>query len=337
MNEYKSIFAPFFNSYLEEKQMQGFSTKEYSWALHSFDSFLAIKDKSNLHITESDIAEWTSSLLNLRKTTLYRRQCIVSNFCSYMNRLGYECYILGRSKTQAYKNYRPPVVFTHEQIQAIFKACDDIIIKKRYAKSIVIILPSLIRLLYSTGIRIGEALSIRNESVDFLRKTITIEDTKTKRQRLAPINNSLETVLKQYIRHRNKNVGPNADLPNAYLFVSALGKPCSQIAVYNHFCRIVNWCGIKRNPTQIGPSLHSLRHTAAVHSLIKMTREGKDVYATLPQLAVFMGHKSVLGTEYYVRLTHEVYPEVLKMNSSVTDDIFTSLILKLSQNHEDNY
>lgn len=316
--------------------MQGFSIKTYNFVLRNFDIFLQHINKTDLHISEKEVAEWTTSLLNLRKTTLYRYQCIISNFCSYMNRLGYECYILRRYKTHAYKNYRPPVIFTHEQMEAIFKACDDIIIEKRYAKSIAVIIPSLIRLLYSTGIRIGEALSIRNNSIDFKRRVITIEDTKTNRQRLAPINDSLEIVLKQYMLFRDKNVGEYASQPNAHLFVSALGRPCSQVSVYKYFARIIDICGIQRNPTSIGPSLHSIRHTSAVHSLIKMVREGRDVYSTLPKLAVFMGHRSILGTEYYVRLTQEVYPEVLDMEDSITDDIFTNLIAKLNSDYEDN-
>lgn len=103
MNKFESIFSHFFESYIEEKQMQDFSIKTYNFALRSFDRFLQHINKADLHISEKKVAEWTMSLLNLRKTTLYRYQCIISNFCSYMNRLGCECYILRRYNTHAYK------------------------------------------------------------------------------------------------------------------------------------------------------------------------------------------------------------------------------------------
>jgi len=72
--------------------------------------------------------------------------------------------------------------------------------------------------------------------------------------------------------------------------------------------------------------VHEIRHSAAVHSLIKLTQEGVDIYCSLPLLARFMGHRKVLDTETYVRLTQEMYPEVLEMNAEVTDQIYSFII-----------
>jgi uncharacterized protein YeeX (DUF496 family) len=47
-----------------------------------------------------------------------------------------------------------------------------------------------------------------------------------------------------------------------------------------------------------------------------------------------MGHRKVLDTETYVRLTQEMYPEVLKMNAEVTDQIYSFIIFKLKQDYE---
>ena len=314
--------------------MQGFDLKRYNIILSEFDSFLARTCKDNLYITSDDISEWTATRINDRKTTLYARQCVVSNFCRFMSRLGYECYILSRTNTHACQNYRPPTVFTHDQIQAIFNACDNLIMEKRYAKSIIIIMPALVRLLYSTGLRINEALSIHNRDVDFQRRTITIKDAKNNHQRLAPINESLEIVLKQYLSYRSRITLPNIDHPDSCFFVSTLGRPCAAMTVYKHFYRIIEDSNIPRTSTQLGPSLHSIRHTTAVHSMIKMAQDGRDLYSSLPSLSIFLGHKNVLGTESYVRLTQEMYPEVLKMDIDITDDLFTNLILKLNQEYE---
>jgi len=247
--------------------MQGFGLKRYNTILSEFDSFLARTGKDNLYITSDDISKWTATRINDRKTTLYARQCVVSNFCHFMSRLGYECYILSRTNIHARQNYRPPTVFTHDQIQAIFDTCDNMIMEKRYAKSIVIIMPALIRLLYSTGIRINEALSIHNRDVDFQRRAITIEDTKNNRQRLAPINQSLDTVLKQYLFYRSKITLPNLNHPDSCFFVSTLGRPCAAMTVYKHFYRIIEDSGIPRTSTQLGPSLHSIRQYVEYHNM----------------------------------------------------------------------
>ena len=57
--------------------------------------------------------------------------------------------------------------------------------------------------------------------------------------------------------------------------------------------------------------LDFLRHTFAVHVLQKWVTDGNDLTAMLPMLSTYMGHKSVNATSRYLRLTAEVYPELL--------------------------
>jgi site-specific recombinase XerD len=80
--------------------------------------------------------------------------------------------------------------------------------------------------------------------------------------------------------------------------------------------------------------VHEIRHSAAVHSLIKLTQKGVDIYTSLPLLATFMGHKKVLDTETYVRLTQEMYPDLLKMNSEITNQVYSCILTKLKQDYE---
>jgi integrase len=61
-----------------------------------------------------------------------------------------------------------------------------------------------------------------------------------------------------------------------------------------------------------GPRLHDLRHTFAVHTLQQWVKQGEDLTAMLPVLSVFMGHKSMRSTSQYLRLTAEVYPDVVR-------------------------
>ena len=97
---------------------------------------------------------------------------------------------------------------------------------------------------------------------------------------------------------------------------------------------MIEECGILRRCDQRGPMVHEIRHSSAVHSLVKLTRAGEDIYCALPLLATFMGHKKVLDTEAYVRLTQEMYPEVLKLNAEVTDQVYSIIVSKLKQDYE---
>lgn len=55
-----------------------------------------------------------------------------------------------------------------------------------------------------------------------------------------------------------------------------------------------------------------LRHTFAVHVLQKWITEGADLAAMMPVLSTYMGHKGIRSTAQYLRLTAEVYPELMK-------------------------
>jgi hypothetical protein len=45
--------------------------------------------------------------------------------------------------------------------------------------------------------------------------------------------------------------------------------------------------------------------------MIKLTNEGMDLRCSLPLLSKFLGHLDAFSTERYLRMTQEVYPDVL--------------------------
>jgi integrase len=53
-----------------------------------------------------------------------------------------------------------------------------------------------------------------------------------------------------------------------------------------------------------------LRHGFAVGCLRRWAREGADVTAKLPRLMGYMGHGDLRATEYYLRLTADMHPEI---------------------------
>ena len=80
--------------------------------------------------------------------------------------------------------------------------------------------------------------------------------------------------------------------------------------------------------------VHEIRHTAAVHAMVKLTQNGMDIYTSLPLLATFMGHKKVRDTENYVRLTQEIYPDLITMNAEVLTKIYSCSLTNLKQDYE---
>ena len=330
---YTSIFAPYFHQYLREKESFGQKAEQIKWTLREFDRFFLQTGQKTLYISSDMVRSWAETRTNDSCSTLYHKYSVLTDFCRYMCLLGHECFIPRLPRKKRNDNFTP-VIFTHEQMRDIFNACDNLVMKEHHTTSIMFIIPALLRLLYSTGIRISEALSILNRDVDFERHVILLNRTKNKCQRLAPINESLEQILKQYISYRDRIPVINVANPDKHLFISTAGKACSRRTVLAYFYRILEECGIPRRCDQRGPRLHDVRHTTGVHSLIKLTSEGSDFNVFLPLLAALMGHKNVIDTEHYLRLTKEAYPEILNMNAEISSDIYNIVTSKLLIDYE---
>jgi site-specific recombinase XerD len=215
-----------------------------------------------------------------------------------------------------------PYVFTHEQMERIFRECDMLTLQSANMTSAHFAIPALIRFLYSTGVRISEALSIKNMDIDYSRHWIIIRKTKNKMQRMVPVNSSLEAVMKQYESYRNRMPIEGLMNKDSFFFVSAIGKPLAAKTAYRWFKKVLRQCGIPHIGKNQGPRVHDIRHTTAIHSLEKMVKSGVDIYCALPILSTFLGHKSITGTEKYVRMVQEIYPDIIGMQNPVTSFVF---------------
>lgn len=302
------------------KRTMGFGLTKFQWIFLEFDRFFIETGATELYITQEQIVAWSMTRINDKKRTLYDKYSVLRQFCFYLCHLGHECYI-PRLPKQQWPEYIP-YVFTHEQMETIFKVSDRLTTPSRNMSCILFAIPALFRFLYSTGVRINEALSIKNEDVDFAHQRIILKRTKNQMQRLVPINPSLLEVLRQYKEYRDKIPIQGISAPKNFFFVSTIGKPMHHSSVYNWFRRVLKECGIPHLGKGHGPRIHDFRHSAAIHSLIKLVNDGVDIYCALPMLSIFLGHKTIKGTEKYVRLTQEMYPEILKMEHSITAFIF---------------
>jgi site-specific recombinase XerD len=48
-----------------------------------------------------------------------------------------------------------------------------------------------------------------------------------------------------------------------------------------------------------------------------MTDKGMDIYCALPILSTYLGHASVSATGKYVRLTQDMFPEIIAKTSAI--------------------
>lgn len=310
----------------------GFGVHPIKCFFRELDRFFIEEGITDVYLTKEHVMKWHSTRINDCKNTLYKKYSTLRQFCKYLNYLGRSCYIPKLPKN--IKSDFIPFIFTHEQMQHIFETSDKLVITKRHSKSCVIFaIPVLLRFLYSTGVRVNEALSIRNEDVDFAHCRIVINKTKNQRQRLIPINPSLLEVLKQYEEYRNEMPVQGVSAPDRFFFVSPTGKSFITDYVLRWFRVILQDCNILNSHAI---RIHDIRHTCAVHSLVKMVNVGVDIYCALPILSVFLGHKTVKGTENYVRLTREMYPAIVEMEQSITSHIYPKINPEIKTQYDNN-
>ena len=99
---------------------------------------------------------------------------------------------------------------------------------------------------------------------------------------------------------------------NDFFFMAPDRTMISPNTIYQRFRRYLEVAGISHGGKNHGPRLHDLRHTFSVHVLQKWIKNGNDLMALLPILSTYLGHKSLGATSDYLRLTAEVYPDVIK-------------------------
>ena len=323
--KYESVFKPYFESFLKMKDAMGYGVYKFGYVLLELDRFFLKTGATMTYISSEQIAAWRTTRVNDKARTLYDKYSILSQFCKYMCHLGHECYIPRLPKGNNWNFI--PYIFTHEQMESIFKECDKLTLPNCCnMNTSLFAIPALIRFLYSTGTRISEALSIKNMDIDYQNHQVIIRETKNQMQRIVPINPFLKDVMQQYQQYRNRMPIEGLADKEEFFFVKANGKPFKKSAAYRWFKMILKQCGIPHIGKQQGPRVHDIRHSCAVHSLEQMVKNGVDIYCALPILSIFLGHKTIAGTEKYVRMTHEIYPEIIKMESSLTSFVFPDKI-----------
>jgi integrase len=237
-----------------------------------------------------------------KRATQSHRISAVRCFGKYLVRCGMDAYVLPYAMLSVTKYGFVPRVFSTEEVTRLMIAADSL---PRCANSPRrhIVIPMMLRLIYGCGLRISEACHLRIKDVDLMTGILFVRAAKFNKDRYVPMAQSLLQICRRYADQAS--VGSNAEssfLPSRtgdFYEKSTIGyafRQCLMIAGIPHF--------------DDGPTVHSLRHSFAVHNLVKWGKEDKDVNALLPYLSAYMGHENLLGTERYLRMTIEMFPEL---------------------------
>ena len=289
--------------FIELRRLSGTDYSSQVRLLGYFDRFLVEQYPNGPVVTRHIIDHYLKSLSHLRPRVQYNRFCVVRQLCRHIAQTDPNCYVPDPIRCVLAKKVFHPYIFSEQEIGNLL------------SKTLTLPPPESLRphtyrtlfgLLYTTGIRIGEAFALTLKDFNSELDLLYIAEGKFKKARWVPLHPSTSRVLNQYVEHRLQN-GPRT--PDSPLFINLRTHRLRHCTVYQTFRQLLEKCGIAHNK-HTGPRIHDLRHSFAVHRLLAWYQDKQDVNARLPALATYMGHVSVCSTHIYLRPTAELLEQV---------------------------
>ncbi|WP_233268063.1 tyrosine-type recombinase/integrase [Algibacter sp. L3A6] len=254
-----------FKKWLEQKR---FSHNTVNTYVDVTSSFLRYLNYQNLNLISARSIEQFNYdfIFNAKKSISYQNQCIsgIKHYIDFKN-IEVDSFDIKRPS----KDRKLPNVLSKSDVKNLFDATKNLKHK------------TLLILVYSSGLRIGEALKLRIKDIDFERGLIHIKSAKGKKDRYTLLSKALIPILKSYINHYT---------PNSYLFEGRFGDPYTQVSARQVFKKSLLNAGIKKYST-----LHTLRHSFATHLL----EAGTDIR----YIQELLGHNSPKTTMIYTHVS----------------------------------
>jgi integrase/recombinase XerD len=314
---FQSSFQKELQSYLLLHQSLGKKYTREAIILHQWDNFLFSHETNPANTKNSAdcimdlLWSWLSTLTNKSKTT--RRRCFltVRKFLLYASRFHPEIMVPDCTLFPVVKTQFQPYRFTDEQVALLLFMAHHLPSKSRnIIRSSSIHLGIL--LLYVTGMRRGELLRLCWKDYDPVQKILTIRESKFHKSRLLPIDDCLAQEIQMHLTNLEKGgwrIQPeNPIIANLYGKTEKANphKKKRKIKEYTGDGFYTNWeilCQASGITTKQGklPRLHDLRHSHAMRNLDRFYEEGRNPYAELPILSAYMGHVSIVSTQYYLK------------------------------------
>lgn len=317
--EFKGVFKKEFENFVTYKQSLGYYKnldKKKIYEILSVNDFLDLYNLDEIKITEDMFKNYLEKTEGLSQSTRHHLECTFRQFSVFLKNQGYDdIYISNECIIKMPRDYIP-YVFSDDEIKRIFKTVDNY--KFYRNQQLVIFYQTIFRLLYCTGLRLGEALNLKVEDVDLENNIIHIYSGKGNVSRIVPFKQSLGVWLIKYQKVFYKE-------SDTYFFESPQNNGRrSDHNVSNFFrTKILPLCDIKvisQSGHTRGACVHTFRHTFACNALDQMIKKGKDPYCALPYLSVYLGHTSIVNTELYLRLTKQRYDEVIEAGHYIYEE-----------------
>ena len=285
------------DDYLTLRRSLGYKLESAGSVLRSFVAFAERVGAAT--ITTELAVRWATQPLEASPIWLVHRLSAVRGFARYLHTLDPATEVPPAELLSA-PGYQPtpPYRYSDADIAALLAAARRLIPPLRAAT-----FETLLGLLAVTGLRIGEAMRLDRDDINWGEGLLIVRSSKFGRSREVVCHNTTVEALRCYSARRDQ-LCPRPTSES--FFVSTSGRRLIHHTVYATFNKLVVEAGLDPGPSGRRPRVHDLRHSFAVGTLVRWYRDGGDVQARLPLLSTYLGHIRPSSTFWYLTASPEL-------------------------------
>lgn len=283
-----------FKKFLQvEKGLSQNSIYSYTYDLKKFSEFLLSKNKNILDASQDDIQQFLKFekiSKNNSSRTLARSLAAIRQFYNFLSD-NFE----GGLKNPTEKIETPqvekslPDFLTVNELDKLFNSISE-------EESYELRDKTIFELLYSSGLRISEAIDLKLNDLDFENSFIHVIG-KGDKERLVPAGKEALRLLNKYIKESRTSILGSRE--SEFLFVSKKGSQLNRKSVWRLLKNYVTRTEILKNITP-----HTLRHSFATH----LIENGAD----LRSVQELLGHMDISTTQVYTHMARKKLQEIHK-------------------------
>ncbi len=266
---------------LYQRNLSEHTIKSYAKDLDEFHDFLKSEGLNISTFKYMDARNYLAMLYDkgLKRSTVSRKISSLRSFYHYLiEEEAVENHPFLNLPFPKKEKALPTFLYENE-IDALFDSLDQS--SKMYMRD-----KAILELLYATGIRASELISLKIERIDFNHMIIKVYG-KGNKERIVPFNESTKSSLQEYIRHFKKFIDENGSLWLNYRY-----EPLT-VRGLRHVLDMM----VKRSAQNFDLHPHKLRHSFATHLL----NNGADIRA----VQELLGHESLQTTQKYTHISKE--------------------------------
>ena len=284
------LITAFQDSLWIEEGLSDNTQKAYSSDLAQFADWLNLKSQKSLeHVETSDIEAYLALKFSQNTSSRSSARLLSSlrKFYLWLLRLGKIRYDPCVTIQNPHLGKPLPHTLTESDVEDLLAAPD---INESMGQRD----RAMLELLYATGLRVTELISLRLEQVN-LRQGVVRVIGKGSKDRLVPIGEEAESWLERYLRESRRTILGLRTSDD--LFVTGRGSAMTRQAFWHLIKRYANKAGIHKH---LSP--HTLRHAFATHLL----NHGAD----LRVVQMLLGHSDLSSTQIYTHVAQERLKEL---------------------------